>query len=224
MAAGDAGDYYLTGGTDAAVGLWGSGGTVEYLGTAPIWDRYLQVETTASDSIQSMTEIVDWDGVPISIGQAKYPDWGRAIRISREIQQEWAWLKAFLFTVAGRFRSFYLPTWRPDLKFHSAGIAGSYFMRVKNNTIADGDFFAWYPKNKYIQIVEADNTVNRFLIDGAVDNNDGTVSITSGGFVYSGTPRMISWVELCRFESDDFEITFEGVKFTMDASARVVQQ
>lgn len=116
----------LANGSDSSNGpAMGAGATVATYAGRPVWDRGIQVEETAADSIQSLAEIVDLGGLPISIGTAKQADWGRAVYLKRTSVDDWQWIKAFLAAVRGRQRAFWLASFRADLMLATNVISGS---------------------------------------------------------------------------------------------------
>lgn len=201
-------------------GDWGNGATLATYRSKPVWDLYLQAEGAVGDSIQALTEIIDMDGVPYSVATAAYADWGRQINVKRPRGLIWQWFKKFMTTVNGRQKSFWLPTWRNDLTFVSA--PGGFNIVVSST---DGsDLFAWWPGQRQdIQIVQLDGTLTRARINTVVDNGDGTYTLTLDTVLGIGQVLMISWLELCRFDSDDFEIEFYCNEFRTELLARVVQ-
>lgn len=225
------GPLSLSGGRDRNWGVMGRGATVNMVAGVPIWDRYIQIDGSAGDSIQAMTELIDFDGVPVNVGTADAPDWGRQIRIRRNSPNEFQWMKAFLSMVNGQRVAFWVPTWRADLQFAAVGVGGSYSLKIQGPSPATGDFFSWFPaQRRWVQIWKADGTFLYWLIDSAVDNLDGTITLLSHDpglgtlNVLAQTPQMISWLELCHFNSDSFDVQFDGPTFTMETTARVVQQ
>jgi hypothetical protein len=224
IAAGDEfGSTQLTGG--AIAGSVGTGATlVTYDGDGearPVWDAPIRVETTATDSVQAMTEIVDHDGIPYAIGTADEPDWGRAISFTSEDPDQWQWLKLFFSTTAGSQKAFWLPTWRDDMDYvsHATGVV----------TVEVDDLRAWWPyQRQHLQFAFADGSVMYAQISAVVDNEDGTwtLSITVEGDEVSldEEPVLVSWLELCRFEEEDFDFSFGAHGVALSTVARVVQQ
>jgi hypothetical protein len=226
LTAGDAiGPVAFHGGADTGYGTPGAGATVATYDTRPVWDHGLQVEGTATDSIQSLAELVDMGGLPISIGTAKQADWGRALYLKRTSREDWQWLKAFLAAVRGKQRAFWLSSYRNDLK--AVSYSGLDLI-IRGPADADGGLPAWWPTQRdRIEVVQADGNKVYAQIQAAVDNLDGTMTLTLG---YDGSsPSMaaitrVSWLELVRFDSDSFEVVFDYGTFTFSANARVVQQ
>ena len=225
LIAGDAiGPLALHGGTDAGYGTMGAGATVATYDGRPLWDRRIQVQETAVDSIQSLAELVDLGGIPISIGAAAQPDWGRALFVNRERGAEWQWLKAFLAAVRGCQRAFWLPSYRTDLL--AVSWSGSNLI-VQGPSDAAGGLASWWPLQRdRIQVEQADGNLVLSKITAVVDNHDGTLTLTLGTAQGSPTGAAItrvSWLELCRFDSPNFEVTFSNGVFSMPTTARVVQ-
>jgi len=226
IASGDAfGGTALSGGTTAAP--VGTGAWVLAYDGHPVWDRRLENAGTIADSIQAMTEILDMDGVPFAIGTADFPDWGRAVAIESNLQSEWQWFKLFMSTVLGRQRAFWLATWRDDLTYVSNPDA-----TIVVSSTDGSDLFAWWPaQRQHIQILQADGTLTHLEIAGATDNGDGTITLDvidldGEGFGYTlsdSAVTMISWLELCRWESDSYDVTFTGASFAAQLVARVVR-
>ncbi len=219
------GPLAFAGGVDQNWGTMGAGASVAMHAGAQVWDRPLQLDGTATDSVQSMTEILDMGGVLVNIGTANRSDWGRQVMIRSDEPEEWQWLKAFLGGAAGRWKSWWLPTWRADLDPLSSS-AGS--LTIAGPSSDSGDFFAWYPSQRtHIQISQDDGTISYIEITAAVDNGDGTITLEldGGSTTLSGSDIvMVSWLELVRFESDEFAIQFTGSMFSMTTNARAIQQ
>lgn len=207
-------------------GLAGTGVALTTYNGAPVWDRGLNVDSTADDSVQALTEIIQRDGKPYALPVADAPDWGRAVRLDGQLGLDWQYVKRFLWTVRGRQQSFWVPTARPDFTYWSNGV-GTVTIRADDGS----DFFAWYPAQRAnMQVTQADGTVTRAAVVGAVDNGDGTITLSLINPV-SGIPTtlsgsavtMLSWLELCRFESDTFAVRFNDDRFLFETVARVVQ-
>lgn len=207
------GDTALTGGQLA--GPIGTGASVATYNSRPLWDRRLRNEGTIVDSVQAMTEIVDHDGVPYALGWADMADWGRAVHYHGTGLDEWQWLKLFLATVKGRQKSFYLSTWRNDLPFVS---------KATNTITVEGNVRVWWPlQRQHVQVWETDGTLTRAEVTAALDNGDGTYTLTIGTTLATSSVQMVSWLELCRFTSDEFPISFDDDGFSLRTVATVAQ-
>jgi hypothetical protein len=210
----------LTGGADAVVGTGATLTTYSGDGTSrPVWDRPLGIDGTISDAIHALTEIIDFNGVPYAIGNADMMDGGRTVILRSERRLDWQWFRLFTWTVKGGQKSWWLPTWRDDLPFVS---------KAANTITIDGDasdFAAWWPtQREHVQVLETDGTITRAKITAAVDNGNGTWTLTIGTTLASSSVLMVSWLERCRFEGDEFEITWGHDGFKLETEARVVQR
>ncbi len=210
----------LNSGADITPGTFGTGGSVTTYASKPVFDRGVGIESTASDSVQAMTELVDLGGIPASVGEAAVPDWGRQISVNRPTRVIGQWLKAFLDVVRGRFRTFWLPTDRKDMVY----VSSTTVTALTRLLVSGGDVFAWYPLRKHLKIVQADNTITYTQITTALANSDGTSSLQLDVLLSGSAVTSISWLELCRLESDDITLIFKGQLVSMQQSARVVVQ
>lgn len=200
-------------GTGAAITTYNGDGTAR-----PVWDRELKNEDTAEDSISSGAVIIDHGGAPYGLGTFEEPDWGRSVWLEGE-QPDWQWFKLFTWTVKGRQKSFWLPTWRDDLTF-----VGKAPNTITVSSTDGSDFFAWWPEQReHIQIVENSGTITRAKITAAVDNGNGTVTLTIGTTLATSSVKQVSWLELCRFESDSFDVAWKAGSFEVQTVAHVVQ-
>ena len=215
------GPSFLTGGTDA--GSVGTGASVTLYDGASVWDRGLENESTITDSSHALTDMVDNDGLPISIGTANEPDWGRAVMMTSTARSEWQWLKLFLATVRGRQCVFLLPTFRDDLVWVATPTTTS--ITIDGPSEASGDFLAWWPSQRdRLQVRHTDGTVEYTQITAYTNNGDGTLTLTLADAITTSDVLMLSWLERCHFEKDDVVITWTGNQFTLAPIARGVQQ
>lgn len=194
----------------------GTGASVTTYAGRPVWDREINIRDTNTDSVHAMTEIIDHGGVPYSVGGADVPDWGRAVVLTNKQRDDWQWWKLFMATVKGPQKAFWLSTWRDDLPFVS---------KATDTITVEGDVSSWYPRHRqHLQIWETSGTFTRAEIADAVDNGDGTWTLDIGTTLASSSVRMVSWLELCRFEKDEFAVTFGANGFSLSTIARVVQE
>jgi hypothetical protein len=193
--------------------------SVDTFENIPVWDRLLQTsDDQVVDSIHALTEILDLGGVPAIIGPSIAPAWGRQIILARHDMNEYLWLRKFLQTVRGQQVAFLVPTWREDLRA-SGDADGSTTLVIE---AAFGEFTTWYSASySYLQILQG-STVSYLYIESYEQTSPTEISLTVRGDLPSGPIDMISWMELCRFETEEFVITFENHNFSFDANARVV--
>jgi hypothetical protein len=222
----------LAGGTDKNWGTMGAGATITTYQSLAVWDRGIALAGgTTADAMQSMVELVDLGGAVTQVGVAAQPDWARQVVYEKDGDANRQWLKAFLYAVRGRQKSWWYPTYRADLT--PVQLAPGT-LKI-NGTV--GDFFAWWPtKRSYLMLRDSTGSVQYLQITAAVDNGDGTysLSITSSNVAYNSGGggvtlsaaqiSLVSWMDLCRFESNDFDVTFTGPKFSFQSQARAVPQ
>lgn len=197
LQAGDECGEDLTGAEDA--GRVGVGAVIETYEDHPVWTPRLDGDVT--DGVHSLIAIVDHGGAPYAVATSDSADWYRTVNVQAG---DWQYLKKFLHTVKGRQKSWWLPSWRDDLPFVSAGVG--------TITVEDVDFATWWPAlREHIQIVEDDGTITYAKVTAAVNNGDGTRTLTVGVSVAGAS--LISWMELCRFdaeEAEEFAFTFQA--------------
>lgn len=208
--AGDHGDV----GTGATLTTYNGDGEAR-----PVWSRELNTPGTVTDGIQAMTQFIEHGGIPYAVGTADQADWFRAVKLTDGNQADWQWFKLFMSTVIGKQKKFWLPTWRNDLTFVSKSTN-----TITVSTTDGSDFPAWWPHlREHIQIVETNETITRAKITAAVDNGNGTRTLTIGVTLGTSNVDLVSWLELCRFEDADSYATRHGANgFSADLSARVV--
>jgi hypothetical protein len=214
LTAGDLfGPSQLTGGQ--AQGVVGAGASLTMYDGKPVWDWPIRVSGSVTDSIHALSEIVDTGGKPYGIGFADAADWGRAIALRSAERYDWQWFKLFMTQARGAQRTWWLPTHRNDLPFVS---------KATNVVTVTGDLNVWYPtQREHIQIEETSGTVTRAKITSAVDNGNGTWTLTIGTTLASSSVRRVSWLERCRFERDEIDVRFTAHGFELATMARVVQ-
>jgi hypothetical protein len=202
-------------------GDMGLGATVTEFADRPLWDRRLENPSTLTESIQSMAEIVEVGiGVPTATASSEIPDWGRQIKLSGELGAEWQWLKAFLGTVRGQWKAFYLPTWRKDLTV--IGNAGATSLTIN---AAIGAYDLWASRGYSCLQVRQGDDVRYVEVTAAVNNGDGTITLTVDGDTLDAEPvDMCSWCELVHLDSDEVVVEFRDARFETSMRARVVQQ
>ncbi len=203
----------------------GAGATLTTFDGLNVYDRGLQVEGTAMDSMQSMAEVVDLGGVLTSSGAALVPDWGREVRIESSDAATWQWFKKFVSMVRGKQVAWLLPTWRPDFVFLSK--TSTTTIKIASGSVTGaGDITKWFgvsTAHLYLQILQTNGTLVYAKISSVTDNLDGTVTVIMTTAAVTGTPSVISWMELVHFDSDAIEVTWEAATFSVQTIAQVVQ-
>ena len=198
---------------------WGTGATVNTYTTMPLWDRGNDVNGTVAQPLDAGTVTVDQGALLAQIGAYTVADWGRALGISGQVA-DWQWLKAFLSTVRGRQVAFLAPTGRPDLT--PIGDASTGTLKVSSDAQYASTWFTSLAHRK-LQLKMTDGTLVCRTVSTAVDNGDGTQSLTLDTAA-AGTIAMVSFLETCRLETDTVTVQWHGSDFSCSLMARVVQQ
>lgn len=214
IAAGDAfSQTDLTGGTET--GDVGSGGAYATYGAYPVWDRPIAISGTITDGVHAMTQILDHGGIPYALPTADRADWFRTVAINSGDQLAWQRFKRFMSAVHGRQGKFWLPTWRADLEYVSHA--------ADELTIDADNFTMWWPSQRQHVQIEQGSTITYVEITEAVDNGDGTRTLTLSDSLSGSAVTRISWLELCRFEdADEYRTTHDQRGFSVSLTARVV--
>lgn len=219
IASGDAfGQAPLSGG--AIAGDVGTGATLAtYSGdgtSRPVWDRYIDNADTNMDSVHAMTVVIDYGGLPYSLQAADIPHYGRALPMLDGDQAAWQWFRKFTADTKGAFKLFWLPTWRDDMTFVSRALPGGGVTTLVVSSTDGSDFFAWWPaQRQHVLIVEGNGTRTYAKITAAVDNGNGTITLTVDKVIASSTVNLISWLELVHFEKDEFQIGWSTEGFSL---------
>lgn len=222
----------LAGGFDQEPGTMGLGATVKQYFGRPLWDRGIESTGTVGDTMHSMVEVVDDVGaLPFSVGMATTPDYGRALSLTRNLGPDFQWLKAFLFALRGAQVAFWLATYRADMAGIGNGPGGGTTGTILVSS-ANGDVFTWWPLVRQHVLITQGVHDYHCQVTAAVDNGNGTITLTlatdpadvSAVLPAATTMDCISWLELCRMETDDAPVAFRGGLFSMQTTARVVTQ
>ena len=211
----------LAGGADEAPAPVGVGATLtEYL-DRPVFDRGVDVDEAADDSVHSLAEILAVGESPTSFGAATTADYGRQLAITRTDTGEWQWLKKFLWAVRGRWKAWWFPTYRRDLEPASDVSAGGTTLDVDAE---HGDFWAWWSTHRQHVAVYQGDSVYYVEITAAVLGS-GVITLTlAGDLPDDGPVDMVSWLDLCRLESDSVTVRWQGSTFSVSELARAVQR
>lgn len=207
----------------------GTGATLTTFGGRVVWDRGVNASNPVADMSHSLTEIVSLGSSrPYNATSAGRSDWARQVGLAAPLADEWQWFKLFLWTVRGRWKSWWLPTWRADLE-STATAAGTITVYT---SAAKGDLYAWAPLQRdHLQVRHADESLTYCRITAIEDNGDGTatLSVVDENDDPISWPAsavtMVSWLEKCRLESDTIVVEFTGgAVFKTTLVGRVVQQ
>lgn len=153
--------------------------------------------------------------------EANYPR-----RYNAEGKVERQWWKTFLGGVVGRQRQFFAPTWRSDLEVDTQPTQGDDEIIVRDVP----DYISKYENSDvhhHIQLETAGGIIYR-EITNAVDNMDGTITITVSPTLPNdpdlSTIEVISFLELSRLGTDEIRLDHGHGRMTVNLSTRTVQE
>jgi hypothetical protein len=194
------------------------GGSLTTFHGSPVFDRPHESDDVVARSLSAGSEVLDRGGAVSAFGQMTTSNVGRQVRYTMRSDADRQWFKAFAGAVRGRWKPFYLPSWRPDLDLTTDGSTGT--ITFKNSC----DYVNTYkntPSHQWLQFLMSDGTVQYRDVADAADNFDGTQSILLSSSVV-GAIRMCSFLELARLDEDDVEVVWhEGAVATVDLQVLV---
>jgi hypothetical protein len=210
------------------VPIVGLGATVATFEGLPVWDAGIAQEH-AEQPMLSGTQLVDLGGRVSAVGSFDRADWARTIRIERgggaDAIADWQWFKRFLDTVRGRFKTFLLPSGRPDLV--PIGDASSGTLVVEGPPTLNAPDYAgdWFSSDAHrrLKLVKTDGTFAYRSVSAAQDNLDGTQNLSLDATL-AGALARVEFLETCRLDSDQVVVELGPAGFTSTMRARVVQR
>jgi len=205
--------------------LAGLGATLTMHASMPVVDRAIDASALVAEALIAQTERVDFGIVQATMFPRAIADWARTISLICNRDSERQWIKEFFSTVKGKQKPFLLPTWTPDLTIHTQPTSTA--LRIYGPpTVGTTNYAAqWFASlaHRNIQLVMSTGTILYRTISAAVDNLDGTQTLTMNASV-TGTVAMCSLLETCRLDDDELRIAYTGQRGDVQLQARVVQQ
>lgn len=158
-----------------------------------------ELERSASILDSATGKIVSYDHGPAPIGAIGFA-W------FMETRPKITEFRDFIAARRGRAVPFWAPTWRPDLPLANAIGSGSANMTIR--TIGYSTFLFASLARRYVVFLLRDGTKVYRKIIGAVDNANGTESLTldSAPGVAIPVSTMVSFLLFCRLAEDDVVI------------------
>jgi hypothetical protein len=182
----------------------------DVLEVAPNWDQGL------SRTYARSTVVMDPETGPITVD-----DKGGTPIVSHDLpwwfdsHSKITALRAFILARYGMLKPFWNPTWDADLVLAEAATSGSSVINIQSMDYTR--FFFPDPARRYLALLSRAGAANRYVtVTGAIDNGDGTESLTLSAALTSDIPvdtTMISFLAFCRLSSDDTEIDWGNTEF-----------
>lgn len=193
-----------------------------------IWDRGNDVQNTASESMLSLTELVDLGALVFSAGAAVSPDWTRTLRYASSSYADWQAIKALLRHCRGNQIAFGLPTGRADLVFLGnapANITPGGIKVASGLVPGANDYVAWFNSGLYsrLALTLSDGRVQYVTVRGFSDDGSGTLTLTLDQSL-DGTVTQVGFLEQVRIEETSIETTWDGGTVSIEPVVRVSRE
>ena len=194
----------------------------------PVWDRGSEANDVVGRALRSGVEIIDRGAVLDAYGGVSgqfVADFARQLRYTMRSDADRQWFKLFMGTVAGRQGAFLLPSGREDLPFIGDASTGSLDITSPTGGVNGVDYASWFAVStarRWLRLRKTDGTVHYRTVDDAADNLDGTQTLVLDSAL-AGALASVQVMEKCRFESDDFPVTYENAVGRTDLQAIVVE-
>lgn len=131
------------------------------------------------------------------------------------------WWRKFFATVLGRQKAFLLPTWRADL-VRVSSVGSTVTVQAPPTAGAINYVTKYWPSlaHRTIRVMRTTGAVTYYTVSAAVDNGDGTATLTVNTTFDATNLDYISLVEMCRLGTD--EVTFQRGSTAIDLEVPVV--
>ena len=222
----NAGRWSLVGRAAAPRSSFGAGATLVTHDSLTVMDRMPRAAGLAQEQMAAGVEILDQGG---AIATA----WSRTVSDVRRSHTwqiantaaERQWWKKFLGSVRGRQKPFLLPTWRHDLDLVSNPAGTSLIVEGPPTPDAPGYVTTYWPSlaHRRVQLLKSDGTVAYRTISAAVDNLDGTQTLTIA--TLTATVTRVSFLETVRLDTDEVTVDLVAAEYgDLELPCCVVQQ
>lgn len=203
-----------------ASGTVGVGSSLTMFDSLPVWDRGVLVEGQRQEQILTGADLVDLGGKVAAIGEFDQAQWTRSLDFTSSNRDDWQWLKLFLDTIRGSWKSFLLRTYRPDLVAIGDASGGTLTIDTSVQSYSD----SWYPSlaHRRLAIVLSDGTVNYRSV-ASVGGGGATEDLVLSSAL-AGTIARVEFLETVRLASDEAAVSWRGRVFDTQMDAVVVQQ
>jgi len=190
---------------------FGDGASLTSLSSVPILDRVPMDVGLGQEQAASGVEIQDAGGAIATTWPRTVSDIRRSHRWQvANTAAERQWWKLFLYTVRGRQKPFLLSTYQHDLVAASNPAGTSLIVEGPPTTGAADYVTDWWPSlaHRRLHIVDTAGASSYRAVTAAVDNLDGTQTLTIASL--TATVARISFLELCRFDTDEVVTEYSG--------------
>lgn len=204
-----------------AAGEPGVGASITTYDSMPVWDRGVAIDGTREESLRTGVAMLDAGTAIGAMQKLDQAQWTRQISAFSNDPATWQWLKLFFDTVKGRWKSFLLRSYRPDLVAIGNASSGTLTVDGSQQSYVE----SWYPSTAHrrLAIVLADGSVNYRTVEST--GGAGATEDLVLDSPLAGTIERVELLETVRLDSDEVSVTWgRGRAFRTDAKALVVQQ
>lgn len=204
----------------------GTGATVTMFDGLPVFDRRLNADQVSPEANVGGLQVIDGGAGGAYYTRTAYPQSDMQRRHTFVIKSigERQWLRKFWQTVRGKQVAFLCPTWKPDLVAAATPGLGSTTLLINSTP----DYVTtWFPSSahRHLQLNLTDGTTLYVKVTAAVDNGNGTQSLTVS-VAFGSLPGIdsISLLEQVRFDNDELAIAWQSTNGKAQIPMMVVQR
>lgn len=213
----------------AAVGApYGTGASLTAHNSRYVMTKRITANAVVNEQNFANMELLD-DGYAIEPAwHQNQADIHRTFQIGIRSAADRQWAKKFVHELRGMQKAFYCPTWCEDLIVDTQPAPSDTTLLIVGPPVEGAvDYVAdvWPDTtHRRLQLLYSDGTVEYVAVSAAVDNMDGTQSLTVSPAM-DGPIARVSYLELARLADDEITFTYgnDGRDY-MEISLYVVQQ
>jgi hypothetical protein len=194
----------------------------------PVWDRSVDLESAtelADRAVMLGNEIVSRGAKISNVGRWVFGEFARGLSYVVKTDSDRQWLKSFLGTIKGRQKPFLLSTYEPDLVIASGDASTGTLTVYGPPTLGAGDWVNTWRRSsahRWLQFTKSDGSIVRRRVMDQTDNGNGTQDILLDSS-FAGAIAKVSFLELCRLESDEITVEWKYGHGVAPMTAHVVQ-
>ena len=193
---------------------FGTGVSLNFLDSLPILIKHAEREETHAEQTRADLQMLDFGGAFEALSERTRGVIRRSHQWTWQGQSERQYWKAFAQQILGQQGAFLMPTWLDDLTL-STQPGVSFTLVVASTPDYVGTW--WAQGIDHIQVEYSNGTVGRFTVTAAVDNGNGTQSLSLSSSTSGATVSRISLLEVARLETDEIAFNWSsGLVCTMD--------
>lgn len=207
--------------TDYAANL-GTGASLTTFDSLPVVDRRL-IGTQHDERFQAESETIDYGGAYEVRWSKTRADVNRSVALFVANAADRQWVKQLGVTLRGRQGLFLLPTWQDDILIHTQPSPGATTLLTDSPDYVTYYFASLAHRRLFLR--HADGSIEYAKVTNAVDNGNGTATLTLASGLSGTAIAHASLLEQCRLNTDEIRFTWtSGWNGRAEFEALVVQQ